>query len=183
MRQLHHLLAALGILSSAFGSAAIWWIARLESGQTVEVSGTMASALLWSVAAVALAAYGLQFTLRRLVRRITAALQVVAGLGFTSVAVAAANDPLPSTLEGVTSLTGVAGESALALIGSVTMTGWHFSAVLSGIVVAASGALGIVMPDKPVTADRFARRASTGSVEDSVSAWDSLSDGADPTQR
>lgn len=183
MRRLHHLLAVLGILSTAFGSATIWWIARLESGQTVEVSGTMASALLWSVGAVALAAYGLQFTLRRLVRRMTAALQVVAGLAFTSVAVAVADDPLASALEGVTSLTGVAGESALALIDSVSMTGWHFSAVVSGIVVAASGVLGILMPDKHLTADRFARHASTGSVEDSVSAWDSLSDGTDPTQR
>ena len=176
-------MAVLAILSSAFGSGTTWWVATLVSGQSVEVSGTSASALLWSVGAVGLAAYGLQFTLRGLVRKFTAALQVVAGLAFTSVVVAVASDPLASTLEGVTSLTGVAGQNALVLVDSVTVTGWHLSAVLSGILVAASGALAILMPERSVLADRFARHTSTGSVEDSVSAWDSLSEGTDPTQR
>jgi hypothetical protein len=183
MRRVHHLLAVLAILSSAFGSGAIWWVATLVSRQSVEVSGTSASALLWSVGAVALAAYGLQFTLRGLVRKITAALQLIAGVAFASVAIAVASDPLASTLEGVTSLTGVAGQNALVLVDSVSITGWHLSAVLSGLLVAASGALAILMPDRSVSADRFARHASTGSVEDSVSAWDSLSDGTDPTRR
>ncbi len=183
MRRLHHLLAVLAILSAAFGSATTWWVATLVSGQSVEVSGTSASALLWSVGAVVLAAYGLQFTLRGLVRKLTAALQGVAGVAFTSLAVAVAGNPLSSTLEGVTLLTGVAGESALELVESVALTGWHLSAVVSGVLVAASAALAIFMPDRSALTDRFARHTSTGSVEDSVSAWDSLSDGTDPTQR
>ena len=80
-------------------------------------------------------------------------------------------------------LTGVAGESALELVESVALTGWHLSAVLSGVLVAASAALAIFMPDRSASTDRFARQTSTGSVEDSVSAWDSLSNGTDPTQR
>jgi len=148
MRRLHHLLAVLAILSAAFGSATTWWVATLVSGQSVEVSGTSASALLWSVGAVVLAAYGLQFTLRGLVRKLTAALQGVAGVSFTSLAVAVAGNPLPSTLEGVTLLTGVAGESALELVESVALTGWHLSAVLSGVLAAASAALAIFMPDR-----------------------------------
>ena len=183
MRRLHHLLAVLAILSAAFGSATPWWVATLVSGQSVEVSGTSASALLWSVGAVVLAAYGLQFMLRGLVRKLTAALQGVAGVAFTSLAVAVAGNPLSSTLEGVTLLTGVAGESALELVESVALTGWHLMAVLSGVLVAASAALAIFMPDRSASTDRFARHTSTGSVEDSVSAWDSLSDGTDPTQR
>ena len=183
MRRLHHLLAVLAILSAAFGSATTWWVATLVSGQSVEVSGTSASALLWSVGAVVLAAYGLQFTLRGLVRKLTAALQGVAGVAFTSLAVAVAGNPLSSTLEGVTLLTGVAGESALELVESVALTGWHLSAVLSGVLAAASAALAIFMPDRSASVDRFVRHTSTGSVEDSVSAWDSLSDGTDPTQR
>ncbi len=183
MRRLHHLLAVLAILSAAFGSATTWWVATLVSGQSVEVSGTSASALLWSVGAVVLAAYGLQFTLRGLVRKLTAALQGVAGVAFTSLAVAVAGNPLSSTLEGVTLLTGVAGESALELVESVALTGWHLSAVLSGVLVAASAALAIFNPDTSASTARFARQTSTGSVEDSVSAWDSLSDGTDPTQR
>lgn len=183
MKRLHHLLAVLAILSAAFGSATTWWVATLVSGQSVDVSGTSASALLWSVGAVVLAAYGLQFTLRGLVRKLTAALQGVAGVAFTGLAVAVAGNPLSSTLEGVTLLTGVAGESALELVESVALTGWHLSAVLSGVLVAASAALAIFMPDRSASTDRFARHTSTGSVEDSVSAWDSLSDGTDPTQR
>ena len=183
MRRLHHLLAVLAILCAAFGSATTWWVATLLSGQSVEVSGTSASALLWSVGSVALAAYGLQFTLRGLVRKLTAALQGVAGVAFTSVAVAVAGNPLSSTLEGVTLLTGVAGESALELVDAVAVTGWHLSAVVSGVLVTASALFAISMPDKSAPTDRFARHTSTGSVEDSVSAWDSLSAGTDPTQR
>jgi hypothetical protein len=65
----------------------------------------------------------------------------------------------------------------------VDVTLWHLSAVLAGILLALSGVLGSLMGDRVSTSDRFDRSASSGSVQDSVSTWDSLSDGTDPTQR
>ena len=164
MRRLFHLFALAGLLLAAFGSATTWWSATLESGVAIEVSGTNASALLWSVGAVVLAAYGLQFTLRGTARRVTGFLQAAGGIGFSAV-------------------TGVAGSNALLLVDVVEVTGWHFSAVLAGMLLAASGVLGSVMKDTGTTSDRFDRHPPSGSLEDSVSAWDSLSDGTDPTQR
>ncbi|MDA0290228.1 MAG: Trp biosynthesis-associated membrane protein [Actinobacteria bacterium] len=183
MRRLFHLFALSGLLLAAFGSATTWWIASLASGAAVDVSGTTASALLWSVGAVVLAAYGLQFTLRGIARRVTAVLQAAGGIGFSAVALSVAANPLSSALEGITAATGVAGSNALLLVDAVEMTGWHFSAVVAGILLATSGVLGGVMGDRATTSDRFDRHSPSGSLEDSVSAWDSLSDGTDPTQR
>jgi len=183
MRRTHHLLAVVGLLVAAFGSATTWWFATLTSGAVIEVSGTNASALLWSVGAVVLAAYGLQFTLRGLARRITAALQSAGGIGFTLIALGVAAEPLSSALEGITAATGVAGSNALLLVDGVVVTGWHVSAVVAGILLAVSGGLGVIMKDRVRTSDRFDRHPPSGSLEDSVSAWDSLSDGTDPTQR
>lgn len=183
MRRLHHLLAVVGLLVAAFGSATTWWVATLSTGALIEVSGTEASALLWSVGAVVLAAYGLLFTLRGAMRRVTAALQAVSGGTFAGIALSLAGDPLSSAVEGITAATGVAGSNALLLAESVDVTLWHLSAVLAGILFALSGVLGSLMGDRVSTSDRFDRSASSGSVQDSVSTWDSLSEGADPTQR
>ncbi|HEV8012663.1 MAG TPA: Trp biosynthesis-associated membrane protein [Pontimonas sp.] len=183
MRRLFHLSALAGLLLAAFGSATTWWIATLASGADIDVPGTNASALLWSVGAVVLAAYGLQFTLRGIARRITAVLQAASGIGFSAVALSVAAEPLSSALEGITAATGIAGSNALLLVDVVEVTGWHFSAVVAGILLATSGVLGTVMGDRVTTSDRFDRHPPSGSLEDSVSAWDSLSDGTDPTQR
>jgi len=183
MRRAYHLLAVVGLLLAAFGSATTWWFATLTSGAVIQVSGTNASALLWSVGAVVLAAYGLQFTLMGLARRVTAALQTAGATGFTLIALRVAADPLSSALEGITAATGVAGSNALLLVNAVEVTGWHLSAVVAGILLATSGGLGVLMKDRARTSDRFDRHAPSGSLEDSVSAWDSLSDGTDPTQR
>jgi Tryptophan-associated transmembrane protein (Trp_oprn_chp). len=183
MRRLHHVLAAVGLVVAAFGSATTWWIATLSTGAQVEVTGTGASALLWSVGAVVLAAYGLGFTVRGVLRRGTAVLQAAGGSTFAGLALSIAGEPLSSALEGITSVTGVAGSNALLLVEAVDLTGWHLSAVLAGILLAVSGGLGALMKDRVRTSDRFERHPPQGSVEDSVSAWDSLSDGTDPTQR
>jgi len=168
---------------AAFGSATTWWVATLSTGAQVAVSGTEASALLWSVGAVVPVAYGLQFTLRGAIRRVTAGLQAAGGVTFAGVALGLAGDPLSSAVLGITAVTGVAGSNALLLVESVDVTLWHLSAVLGGLLLAMSGVLGALMRDRVSTADRFDRNQPSGSMEDSVSTWDSLSDGTDPTQR
>jgi len=69
------------------------------------------------------------------------------------------------------------------MVSSIELTGWHFSAVGAGALMALAGILGALAAERPVAGDRFERRLSSGSVEDSVSAWDSLSDGDDPTRQ
>ena len=183
MKRVQHLLAVAGLLVAAFGSATTWWVANLSTGARVEVSGTGASAVLWSVGAVVVAAYGLQFTLRGYVRRSAAGLQAVSSTTFAGIAVGLASNPLASAAEGITAVTGVAGSNALLLVESVDLTLWHLSAVLAGLLLAVSGILGALARDRVATPDRFDRNSHPGSLEDSVSAWDSLSDGTDPTQR
>lgn len=183
MSRLRHILALAGILLAAFGSAAVWWRATLDAGQVIDVTGTSASPLLWSIGAVTLAAYGLQFTLRGALRRGIGALQALTGLAFAGIALSVATNPLSSLVPGITQATGVAGSNALLLIESVSLTGWHWSAVGAGVSLGLSGLVSGVTADVASRADRFERHSSSGSMEDSVSTWDSLSDGDDPTHR
>ncbi len=157
MKRLHHLLAVLAIPGGQpLALPPPGGVATLVSGQSVAMSGTSASALLWSVGAVVLAAYGLQFTLRGLVRIIASCctagccrcrVHKLCGRG--------GGETLCHRHSRVTLLTGVAGENALELVGSVALTGWHLSAVLSGVLAAGSAALAIFMPDKSASSDRF----------------------------
>ena len=183
MRRLHHLLAIAGILLAALGAAPTWWTATLDSGQSVGVTGVSAGAVLWSVGAVVAAAYGLQLTLRGWFRRVIAGVQAGSAIAVTGITLGIAAEPLRSAETGITELTGVAGSGALLLVQSVSITGWHLTAVAAGILAAVSGLLGALSSDSSRSRDRFERHGSSGDMQDSVSAWDSLSDGTDPTQR
>jgi len=183
VNRLHHLCAALGIVSGALGSAATWWTVSLRTGAEISVTGVQASALLWSIGAVVVAAYGLLFVLRGLPRRGVAAVQALAGGFFAAVAFHSAGDPVPSALTSVTALTGVAGVDAVSLVVGASLSGWHYSAVVAGVLLSASGVGAVVAAEVPRKMSRFERGGSEASLQDDVSAWDALSDGVDPTQR
>ena len=183
MNRLRHLFAVGGVLIAAVGSASTWWVVQLETGAVIEVSGVDASALLWSVGAVALAAYGLQLLLRGVPRRVVSGLQLLSAGAFVAVTFVASSDPVPSALAGITAATGIAGVDALALVASVTISYWHVSAAIAGVLMGLSGLAGMTAQDTPKGQERFERSRSQGSSDDSVSAWDALTEGVDPTQR
>lgn len=182
MTRLHHLSAVVGLVVVALGAGAPWWTVTLLSGATITVTGVDSSALLWSVGAVCVAAYGLQSVLRGIPRRVVAGVQVIAAFSFAAVAWGSAVDPLPSVLSGITSLTGVSGAGAQELVATLTVTGWHFSAVVAGALLVVSGVFGAVRAERVPLASRFERGATSDVPQDSVSAWDALSDGSDPTR-
>ncbi len=183
MKQFHVVLSGIAILVAGLGASTVWWRVSLDSGQVVAFSGTESSAALWSLGAVASTSFGLQFTLRGLARRIIASVQAFFGGFFAVLTLLVAADPLSTAASAIAEVTGVSGSNALAMVSSIELTGWHFSAVIAGGLMALGGILGTLAGDRLVSSDRFKRRSSSGSVEDSVSAWDSLSDGDDPTRR
>lgn len=182
MRNQHHLFAVAGLVVAGIGAGAPWWEAELSAGARVVVPGTEASALLWSVGAVVVASYGVQFAVRGWFRRGMALLQACGGVAFAGLAILASLAPLASVLPGVTSLTGVAGGKAAELVETVTLSGWHYSAVIAGVLLALSGIVAAFQAEGPTSPNRFERQALPESLEDSVSTWDSLSDGSDPTR-
>ena len=175
--------SVVAILVAGLGASTVWWSVALDSGQVVAISGTEASAALWSLGAVASASFGLQFTLRGPARRMIASFQAFFGVFFAVLTLLVATTPLSTAASAIAELTGVSGNNALAMVSSIELTGWHFSAVIAGALMALGGIAGAFAGEKPEASDRFERRSSSGSVEDSVSAWDSLSDGDDPTRR
>ena len=183
MKQFHAVFSGIAILVAGLGASTVWWRVSLDSGQAIAISGTESSAALWSLGAVASASFGLQFTLRGLARRIIASIQALFGGFFAVLTLLVATNPLSTAASAIAEVTGVLGSNALAMVSSVELTGWHFSAVMAGALMALGGILGTLATDRPVSHDRFERRSSSGSAEDSVSAWDSLSDGDDPTRR
>jgi uncharacterized membrane protein (TIGR02234 family) len=182
MTRVHHLSAVIGLVVVALGAGAPWWTVTLLNGGTITVTGVDSSALLWSVGAVCVAAYGLQFAMNGIPRRIVAGVQVIASFSFSAVAWGSAGDPLPSALSGITSLTGVSGVGAQELVATLTVTGWHVSAVVAGAFMLVSGLFGAIRAERVTLASRFERGAASDVPQDSVSAWDALSDGSDPTR-
>jgi len=132
MKQFHVVLSGIAILVAGLGASTVWWRVSLDSGQSVAISGTESSAALWSLGAVASASFGLQFTLRGLARRIIAGVQAFFGGFFAVLTLLVATNPLSTAASAIAEVTGVSGRTALAMVSSIELTGWHFSAVMGG---------------------------------------------------
>tara|TARA_B100000902_G_scaffold392686_1_gene445499 strand:+ start:374 stop:925 length:552 start_codon:yes stop_codon:yes gene_type:complete len=178
-----HAVAGVGIISAALAAGTVWWVMILETGIQIEVVGSQANPTLWSVALVVLATYGLQFVLVRLMRKLGAILQVLTSTFAGWLAWISPTDMDASSTDQIARLTGLAGENALSLIESSVVTGWHFSLVFASFLFALSGIFGALRPDAPGHSNRFVANSNEGQMEDSVTIWDALSDGIDPTHR
>ena len=77
MRRYHLLFSGVSILLAILGASTVWWRLSLEGGAVLDIAGTDSSSALWSLGAVAVAAWGLQFPLRGLARRIIAGVQAL----------------------------------------------------------------------------------------------------------
>ncbi len=182
MKISQHALAGLGIISAALGAGTVWWVMFLETGIQIEIVGSQANPTLWSVALVVLATYGLQFVLVRFIRRFGAVLQIIASAFTGWLAWISPTGMNSSATDQIVRLTGLAGDNALSLIESSVVTGWHFSLVFASFFFVLSGIFGALRPDAPGHSSRFVAN-SDGRMEDSVTIWDALSDGIDPTHR
>lgn len=183
MRYVQHVLAGLGMFLAALGAGAVWWVITLDTSVEIEVVGSQADPALWSIALVVLASYGLQFVLGRTTRRLIAALQIICSLCVGWLAWISPRDLHTSATAQIARLSGISGDNGVELIQNSTVSGWHLAVVMASLLFATSGIFGILRKDMSGQASRFVTNTGQSKVEDSVTAWDALSDGVDPTHR
>jgi hypothetical protein len=183
VRRLYVGLTGLGVLLLLVSLGGPWWNVSLEGGAVVPVPGFASSPLASSLLGVAAAAFGLSLLLRGVWRRVVSLVQVLA-VGAAAYAVAGlASRPELAALSEIASLTGVAGAGALDVVVSTEPMALLWVGVLGLVAASGSGLIGVAMPDKPGTSDRYRRSSGTADPQDSIAAWDHLSEGSDPTTR
>ena len=136
MKSLPHLLTLAGVAIGLGAASSSWWTLVLTTGSTLPVTGWDASAASSSLAVLALVAYGARWTFQGVVRRIFAAIQVLASGGAVVAIISSASAPVESALSEITAATGVSGNAARELVESVSVSGSHFLAI---------GALGLII--------------------------------------
>jgi hypothetical protein len=160
-----------------------WWLFRLETGVELSVTGLEASAQASSLLVAAAAALGLGVVLRGVWRRVVALLLsgLLGGVLFVWVQVLAS----PSETAGprITLLTGLSGDSSVALISETSATGFVWVGLGSAALALVAALIAVVMPDRVRTASRYERHTDSAGLSDPVVSWDRLSDGEDPTKR
>jgi len=183
MKFLPHLLTLAGVAIGLGAASSSWWTLVLTTGSTLPVTGWDASAASSSLAVLALVAYGARWTFQGVVRRILAAIQVLASGGAVVAIISSASAPVESALSEITAATGVSGNAARELVESVSVSGSHFLAIGALGLIILGGIVALGEPRTSPGASRYERRARSASLEDSVATWDDLSEGIDPTKR
>ncbi|MCW4384364.1 Trp biosynthesis-associated membrane protein [Salinibacterium sp. SYSU T00001] len=186
-------LAAVALLSGAILLAwsMTWFTVRLADGTsptgTLAVAGDVAAPALVPLALASLALVAALAIAGPAVRVVLAVILAFLGAGVAASAVVALADPLRAVAASVVSLTGLDGESAVdATVASIEASAWPIVTVVLGCLLAGTAIVvamrtrGWAGPsaryDTPVSrAEEPPRGAST------VSDWDALSDGDDPT--
>ena len=181
MRALHHAGSVVGIVVVLASFTSPWWTAVLSQGSSVSLTGSEAEPLVWSLVLAVGAAYGASLLLNGFSRRF--ALGLMAVLGLVALVLLADLSSLPSEAlaRAVEGITGIAGSGALDQIETVQRT---FAPVagLVGVGVALVGAVaGQFVSRSSSKRDRYSSQPGTVVPGDPQGAWDSLSEGYDPT--
>lgn len=183
MRRLYGALALVGAVALLVSLGAPWWRVTLESGAVVAVSGLTASPLASALLAVAAAAFGLGLILRGVWRRVVSFLQALAVGGAAYAIASLASEPEVAALSEIAALTGVTGSGALDLVQGVQPLAMLSIGVVGLVAATGAGIVGVLMPDRAPSTDRYRRSAGPADPKDSIAAWDNLSEGSDPTTR
>lgn len=172
----------------AFASTLPIWIRAevttvLET-TTLEISGADAASAVSALALVALAAaIAVRFTGPKL-KKVVSALMVLVGLGIAVSAVGVYRNPQAAAATDVSAATGT---TAAANSYLVTIMPWL--AVVGGLLVIACGVWAFFASSYWAVGRKYdraaarAQRISTVDEVDDIDAWDSLSEGQDPTDR
>ncbi|MBE3076981.1 Trp biosynthesis-associated membrane protein [Clavibacter michiganensis] len=189
-------LALLLVLATSAATFLGWsqdWSTLRIGGQAptlVPVAGSVAAPALSALALSSLALAGALAIAGRVLRVVLGILQALIGATVALTAFAATAGPVQAGEAAVTTVTGVAGSSAVAeLVDGWTTTPWGPVTLVAGIASALTGLfVAVTGPRWPTRRSRYdapdqspARRIVPR--EDPVAAWDSLSGGADPTRR
>lgn len=160
-----------------------WFELTLSGTQTLTVSGQDAAPALSALGLASLALLGALSIAGRGVRIALGLVEAAIGILVAVVASGALTAPVTASAGLITETTAISGpESVAALVTALVVTAWPVVAIAAGVLTTATGAAVLV------TARRWpgpTRKYDTGSRTESgtpVGAWDSLSDGSDPTR-
>lgn len=181
MRALHHLASILGIVGVFASFTAAWWSAQLFQGATVGLTGTEAQPLAWSLSLAAGAAYGASLLLHRAARRATLVVMAVVALGGFLLLTDVSQPPADALVRAVEAVTGIAGTGALGEIESVERSIAPLAALVGSALVFAGAVSGQFVARNSPRRDRYSSQPGAPAPGDSQGAWDSLSEGRDPT--
>ncbi len=183
MRRLYAVFTLVGVMALVISLGGPWWLVSLEGGAVVAISGLPASPLASSLLAAGAAAFGLGLLLRGPWRRIVSVVQLVAVGGAVYALAQLATRPERAALGEIASLTGIAGAGALEMVTATTPMAMLVVGLIGLVGAMGSAILGVLMPDKAPSTNRYARSVGTADPKDSIAAWDHLSEGSDPTTR
>ncbi|BDZ66497.1 Trp biosynthesis-associated membrane protein [Agromyces mangrovi Wang et al. 2018] len=163
-----------------------WFTITLDTGDAHAVPGEVADAALAALALAGLALGAALAIAGRVARLVLGVLAVVLGACVVLSAWLALVDPAAAAAPVVTEATGIAGDSAAALVTSVAGTAWPWLGAASGVVLAAAGIAVLATSSRwPESSRRYravqVERADGGSAG-AVDEWDELSRGEDPTE-
>lgn len=160
-----------------------WFELVLTTGARLSVPGQSAAPALSALGLASLALMGALSIAGRGIRIGLGALEAAIGVAVIVVAVGVITDPAAASGSTITAATAVSGpESIAALIASATMSAFPVLAVVAGVLTTLVGAAVVLTGRRwpgPTKKYEAAPSADTGTP---VGAWDSLSDGTDPTR-
>jgi uncharacterized membrane protein (TIGR02234 family) len=168
-----------------------WFIITLDESDAVtdaiNVTGETAAPALAALGLAGLALVAALAIAGHVFRIILGVLQAAIGGSVVWSALSAIIDPIGVSASLITETTGIAGtESVKALVGSVDATFWPVATLTLGVLTILCGIF-IVSTSRrwPQAASRYqaTRFEETDAPRSSISDWDSLSDGSDPTSR
>jgi hypothetical protein len=160
-----------------------WFDLVLDGGQPLSVPGQAAAPALSALGLASLALVGALSISGRGVRVALGILETVIGVGIVVVASGALASPAAASASTITASTAVSGpESIAALVTSVSVSPWPWVGVAAGALTALVGIAVLVTGGRWPGPTRKYEAASTDDTGTPVGAWDSLSDGSDPTR-
>jgi uncharacterized membrane protein (TIGR02234 family) len=179
MKAAHHLFSLGGLGLALIAFTLRWWQGVLTTGAEFSLVGTQAEPVAWSMTLAAGASYTAALLLRGVVKRVALGLQAVLAGGAASALLMTTGFPATALERVIASSTGISGPAALEGLETIVATGSELFAMFSLSAAAIGGVLGQFGPRNSSQRDRFSRDTTT--FDDSQGAWDSLSDGLDPT--
>jgi hypothetical protein len=160
-----------------------WFELVLDGEQALSVPGQAAAPALSALGLASLALVGALSIAGPRIRGALGIVEVVIGGLGVVVAASALADPLAASASTITAATAVSGpESIAALVAGAGATVWPAVAIMAGVLTAAIG-LAVILTGRrwPGPARKYEAPSAEG-VGTPLGAWDSLSDGSDPTR-
>lgn len=161
-----------------------WFALVLETGQHLTVAGQVADPGLSALGLASLALAAALSIANRVLRVVLGVIEAAIGVLVAVTAVSALGDPVAASASSLTDATAVSGAQSLAaLVQSVVPTAWPWLAIAAGALAALVGILVVVTSGRWPGPTRRYESTRAGEPDSAVGAWDSLSDGDDPTAR